>query len=314
MAAPQRIVSLIPSATEIVAALGAGNRLVGRSHECDYPPDVTRLPVLTAPRVPLHGSAASIDREVRALLENALAVYRLDTALLRELAPDLIVTQAQCDVCAVSLADVQAAARAWLDHEVAIVSLEPKGLGAVWADVETVGAALGQPEAGRAVAADLQARTVAIAARAGGAGGAGDGRATVACIEWVEPLMTGGLWMPELVALAGGTDVLGAPGGPAPRIEWADLVSADPDIIVVMPCGFDLRRTRADVQVLAARAEWTDLEAVRTGRVYLADGNQYFNRPGPRLVESLEILGEIIHPHLFPPVHRGTGWELAGSR
>jgi iron complex transport system substrate-binding protein len=311
MAAPQRIVSLIPSATEIVAALGAGDRLVGRSHECDYPPEVTRLPVLTAPRAPLTGSAAGIDRAVRALLENALAVYRLDTALLRELAPDLIVTQAQCDVCAVSLGDVQAAARDWLDHEVAIVSLEPKGLGAVWADVETVGAALNEPETGRTLAADLQARAAAIAARAGDAA---DGHPSVACIEWVEPLMTGGHWMPELVELAGGRPVLGAPGGPAPRIDWADLVAADPDIIVVMPCGFGLERTRADLPVLAAQPGWADLEAVRTGRVYLADGNQYFNRPGPRLLDSLEILGEIIHPHLFPPRHRGTGWELAGSR
>lgn len=307
---PHRVVSLIPSATEIVAALGAAPLLVGRSHECDYPPEVAALPALTAPKVPLGGTSAAIDRSVRRLLEAALAVYRLDVETLRDLAPDLIVTQSQCDVCAVSLADVEAAARDWLDNDITIVSLAPARLDDVWADIETVAAALRRSAEGAALVGELRARTGEIAARAQRAAD----RPTVACIEWVEPLMAAGNWMPELVGLAGGENLFGETGRHSPRLDWPALAAADPDVIVVMPCGFDLARTQAEVPLMADRPEWGDLTAVRTGRVYLTDGNQYFNRPGPRLAESLEILAEILHPHLFAPRHRGVGWNLVVGR
>jgi iron complex transport system substrate-binding protein len=299
-----RIVSLLASATEIVCALGFEDDLVGRSHECDFPESVRRLPVCTEPKLPVNGTSREIDESVRAIVARATSVYRVHPEVLERLRPDVIVTQTQCEVCAVSLADVEAALCEVVGSRPRLVALEPNALEDVWADIGRVALALGAPECGARLVAALRARMESVAARARGLP-----RPRVACIEWIDPLMAAGNWMPELVALAGGENVFGEAGRHAPDLRWEDLVAADPDVILVMPCGFDLARSRADLPVLTRRPEWPRLRAVRSGRVVLADGNQYFNRPGPRLAESLEILAEVLHPGAFPARFEGRGWE-----
>jgi iron complex transport system substrate-binding protein len=304
MAEP-RVISLIASATEIVCALGFLGRLVGRSHECDFPDEVRRLPVVTEPKFLTQGTSAEIDRRVKDLLERALSVYRVDALRLKALRPDVIVTQSQCEVCAVSLAEVERAVADWLEARPRIVSLEPTGLADLWIDIARVADALGIPERGAALVESLQERMAAIAERAGGLAE----RPSVASIEWIDPLMAAGNWMPELVEKAGGVSLFGEAGKHSPGMRWEALVRADPEVIVVLPCGFDMARTRAEMPALTGRPDWRELRAVRAGRVFLTDGNQYFNRPGPRLVESLEILAEILHPEAFHLGHEGTGWE-----
>ncbi|MBL8848810.1 MAG: cobalamin-binding protein [Planctomycetaceae bacterium] len=300
-----RIVSLIASATEIVAALGFGEELVGRSHECDWPHDVTRLPMCSAPRIDVHGSSREIDDRVKDALRDAVSVYRVDAQMLDELRPTHIITQTQCEVCAVSLKDVEAAVCDLVSSRPQIVSLAPMCLADVWDDIRRVADALGAPARGSELVADLQRRlavVVDVAQRQAR-------RPRIACIEWIDPLMCAGNWVPELVELAGGRDILGTPGQHSPYISLADVAAADPDVIAVMPCGFDIARTRAEMPALQQNPAWRALRAVQAGRVYLTDGNQYFNRPGPRMVESAEILAELLHPEAFPPRHRGTGWR-----
>lgn len=300
-----RIVSLLPSATEIVAALGFAPNLVGRSHECDHPGGVEDLPVLTASKVQLSGSSRDIDDGVRAVVENGLAVYRVDAERLKTLQPDVIVTQDQCDVCAVSLKDVEAAVCDWTGLAPTVVSLIPTDLDGVWEDMRRVAAALGVPAVGERLIAALKVRMHAIAERAA----ALPDRPTVATIEWIDPLMAGGNWMPELVEMAGGRNLFGEAGAHSPYLDWATLREADPEVIVVLPCGFGIARAEAEMPALAGQPGWRDLAAVQAGRVYLTDGHHYFNRPGPRLVESLEILAEILHPGIFDFGHGGVGWH-----
>ncbi|MCF3628949.1 cobalamin-binding protein [Thalassospiraceae bacterium LMO-SO8] len=281
----KRVVSLLPSATEIVAALGCADWLVGRSHECDFPPAVQTLPVCTAPRLDLSGSSAEIDAKVKAAVADAASVYEVLHGPLADCAPDVILTQDQCEVCAVSLADVEAALCGWTGTPARIVSLKPMTLADVFADVERVADALGRADHGRAVADGLRDRARALTAAPAGP------RPRVACIEWTDPLMAAGNWVPELVEMAGGEDVFGKAGDHAPWITWDDLAQADPDIIVFMPCGFGLERSAAEARLLMDRhPDFRNLNAARTGRVYATDANSYFNRPGPRLVESLAIL------------------------
>jgi iron complex transport system substrate-binding protein len=301
-----RIVSLIASATEIVCALGFEDQLVGRSHECDYPPCVRRLPACTAPKFATDGTSYEIDQRVKAIVQESLSVYRVDGELLRELEPDVIVTQCHCEVCAVSLREVERTVCAWLRRCPQLVALEPNALADVWASIDRVAEALGVPERGTDLVRRLQQRTEAIAARA-----ALPERPTVACIEWLEPLMAAGNWMPELVERAGGVNLFGEAGRHAPWMSWEQLCERDPDVLVLMPCGFDIARTRQDLPLLTRRPEWPKLRAVRSGRVFVTDGNQFFNRPGPRLVESLEILAEVLHPEAFRFGHEGTGWQRA---
>ena len=298
-----RIVSLLPSATEIVCAVGLRDALVGRSHECDFPPGVERLPALCEPKVPIHGASREIDREVRRLVADGLSVYRVDAEALRALAPDVVVTQTQCEVCAVSEADVVAATCDWAGDAVRIVSLAPARLDDVLVDVERVGTALGVAERGAAVVARLRERLAALAARTRELP-----RPSLACIEWTDPLMAAGNWVPELVELAGGRNLFGAVGEHSPWLQWDAVRAADPDVIVAMPCGFDLARTRREMASLERLSGWDNLRAVRAGRVAVVDGHQYFNRPGPRLVESAEILAEILHPGALDFGHRGKGW------
>jgi iron complex transport system substrate-binding protein len=298
-----RIVSLLPSATEIVCAVGLRDALVGRSHECDFPSGVERLPALCEPKVPIHGASAGIDRDVRRLVADGLSVYRVDAAALRSLAPDVIVTQTQCEVCAVSEADVVAATCDWAGSGVRIVSLAPARLDDVFADIERVGAALGVAARSAAVVASLRTRLAALAARTRDLPQPG-----VACVEWLDPLMAAGNWVPELVELAGGRNLFGSVGEHSPWLTWEAVRTADPDTIVAMPCGFDLARTRGEMPALERLPGWDALRAVRAGRVAIVDGHLYFNRPGPRLVESAEILAEILHPGVFDFGHRGKGW------
>jgi len=306
MTAP-RIVSLIPSATEIVAALGFADRMVGRSHECDFPAGVEALPPLTQPKLKVEGSSAEVDARVKQLIERGLAVYQVDADRLRQLDPDVIVTQDQCQVCAASLADVEAATRGWTGRPVEIVSLNPMSLDDVWRDIGKVAEALGVAREGARLVDGLKRRMAEIAARAPRA----PSRPRVAMVEWIEPLMAGGNWMPTLVEMAGGENLFGTAGQHSPWLEWEALKAADPDVVVIAPCGLDLPRIRADFPALAKRSGWSDLRAVKAKRVYLADGNQYFNRPGPRLAETLEILAEILHPDRFDFGFRGTAWEAA---
>lgn len=299
-----RVISLIASATEIVAALGYREQLVGRSHECDYPADVAELPMCSEPKIDVHGSSRSIDEQVRGLVHDGLSVYRVDAKLLDRLRPSVIITQSQCEVCAVSLKDVEAAVCDVVSSQPKVVSLEPMGLEDVWSDILTVGEALGDRSRAEALVAELRSRLDALRAETAKQ----DHRPTLACVEWIDPLMNAGNWVPELVDIAGGKNLFGYAGKHSTDMTWDALIAADPDVIAVMPCGFDIPRTREEMPLLAERPEWRGLSAVRNNRVYLTDGNQYFNRPGPRLVESAEIFAELLHPGQFNFGHEGTGW------
>jgi iron complex transport system substrate-binding protein len=305
-----RIVTLLPSATEIVCALGFEAQLVGRSHECDYPPTVARLPVLSSPKFNPEGTSAEVDERVKQILADALSVYRVDVELLRKLKPDVIVTQSQCEVCAVSIRDVELAAADWLGGPPPmIISLAPYSLADVMADIERVGVELGEPEHAMKLAGALSQRMTTIQQQAAKA----VRRPTVACIEWLEPLMAAANWMPELVAMAGGQNLFGEAGQHSPTMKFDRLLAKDPDVIVLMPCGFNMDRTATELDALASQLGWAQLKAVREQRVYLADGNQYFNRPGPRIAESLEILAEILQPQIFHFGHEGIGWRRLSS-
>ncbi|MCI0337520.1 MAG: cobalamin-binding protein [Acidobacteria bacterium] len=299
-----RIISLIASSTEIVCALGFESQMVGRSHECDFPPSVKRLPVCTSPKFQVEGLSYEIDQRVKAILQEALSVYRVDAQLLEKLQPTHIITQSQCDVCAVSFKDVEEAVCQFTSSQPVIVSLEPNALADVWADILRVAEALGVAERGERVVANLRERMEAIAIKTQSI----EFRPTVACIEWIDPLMAAGNWMPELVEMAGGVNLFGEAGKHSPWMSWEELIAKDPDIIFISPCGFDIQRTLEETHLLANKPEWKSVKAVRAGRVFVADGNQYFNRPGPRLVESLEILAELFHPELFHFNHEDVGW------
>jgi len=300
-----RIVSLIASATEIIAALGCEDQLVGRSHECDYPESVLRLPICSEPRIDVQGSSREIDTRVKSALLDATSVYRVLSEVVEELQPDVIVTQTQCEVCAVSLRDVEEAMCAAISSQPRIVALEPNSLADLWRDIQQVADAIGVPERGAELVVSLRTRLQEIATRASTLAE----RPTVATIEWIDPLMAGGNWMPELVEIAGGVNLFGTAGKHSPWMTWEQLVEADPEVIIVLPCGWGIEKARSEMPVLTSRSEWSSLRAVRNRRVYLTDGNQYFNRPGPRLVESAEILAELLHPAAFDFGHRGRGWQ-----
>ena len=302
--ATPRIVSLLPSATEIICALGLERHLVGRSHECDFPPEVAALPVCTRAHIE-DTSSREIDNQVKQRLHQGLSLYDVDTDRLRSLSPDWILTQDQCKVCAVPLSEVETAVAQSLGHETSLLSLSPRTLGDVWNDITRVGEALDHKNAATRVTTELANRVAEIAEQTSGQAQ----RPKVVCLEWLDPLMAAGNWVPELVTLAGGEPLFGEIGEHSPWLEWDSLRDADPDLIVLTACGFDRVRTRAELGPLLALPGWEDLAAVREDRVYIADGNAYFNRSGPRLVESLEILAELLHPEHFPPRHEGSGFE-----
>ena len=288
-----RIVSLLPSATEMVCIVGAGDELVGVSHECDFPEGVRGLPVLTNARIAPFSSSKAIDGAVREVIRDALSIYTVDEAKLAALAPDVIVTQDLCEVCAVSLDDVRrAVSRLAHRDDVSIVSLRPTRLADVWDDVERVATALGRREQGTEVRHALEARVSAIATRAARA----VSRPRVVSIEWLDPIMLGGTWMPELIELAGGVAVGASSGGPAPTVLPSELATLAPDVVLVKPCGFTIERTMMEREIIERTIAGA---AGPRARIYVSDGNAFFNRPGPRLVESLEIMAACVHPQLF---------------
>jgi iron complex transport system substrate-binding protein len=284
----------------MVYALGALDQLVGRSHECDYPAAVLNLPACTKPLIDVHADSRAIDEQVRNSARNALSIYEVFDDVLERLQPTHILTQVQCDVCAVSLRDVEQSIASRLASSPALVALNPGSLDAIWDDFRRVGEAVGV-DAGPLVT-KLQARMETFRRPPA---------MTVACIEWIEPLMAAGNWTPELIAMAGGTDVFGQPGVHSPWITWEELRRHDPDVIIVAPCGFDLARTRAEMHWLTNRPDFSQLKAVRTGRIFLADGNQFFNRPGPRVVETLQIISEILYGG--NQQLQGEAWERFGA-
>jgi iron complex transport system substrate-binding protein len=299
-----KIASLLPSSTEIVCALGLEDALVARSHECDYPHTVESLPAVTAPKFDPDGRSYQIDERVKALLQEVTSVYRIDADTLKDLAPDILVTQTQCEVCAVSFDEVQRVACDYLNSPAEIIALEPNRLSDIFSDIQRVADVTGVPERGTALVQQMQQRMQAIAEQARELP-----HPTVATLEWLDPLMAAGNWMPELIEMAGGNNLLGTSGEHSPWLSWEELQAADPDVIAILPCGFDIARTLSEMSALTEREEWHALRAVQSGQVYVTDGNQYFNRPGPRLVESVEILAEILHPQQFSFGHEGSGWQ-----
>ena len=289
-----RVVSLLPAATEIVAAVGMLDQLVGVSHECDHPAEVQAKPRVT--RCAIHGGALAseaADRWVSDTLAANGTLYSMDEALIRQLQPDVVITQRLCDVCAVGYESVTAFA-ATLPGPPQVINLDPSSVRDVLRDIETVGAALGVPERAAAVIAGLEARIVAVRV-----GAAGAPRPRCVVLEWIAPPYRSGHWTPELVAIAGGTEPLGRLGEDAARVPWEAVAAAAPEVLVLACCGYDLARTAVDLPLLPTRPGWQELPAVRAGQVYAVDGSAYLSRPGPRLVDSLEILAEILHPELF---------------
>ena len=301
----RRILSLLPCGTEIVCALGLGAELVGRSHECDFPDLVKALPVCSEPKIDIHAPSLRIDAQVREVIEKALSIYHIHADRLKTLRPDIIVTQSQCEVCAVSPGDVERALGDWVGTKPRVVSLEPSSLEDVWGDILKLAEVFEVPEEGNKLIQSLKDRIDQITERTN----ARCKRRRVACIEWIEPLMSAGNWMPELVERAGGENLFGESGRHSPWLDLNALVRKDPEVIMILPCGFDLSRIRKELPALTGHEEWKKLSAVRRGQVYIADGHQFFNRPGPRLVESLEILAEIFHPDIFHFGHEGSGWQ-----
>lgn len=299
------IVSLIPSGTEMVCALGCYEQLKGRSHECDFPLSIGDLPICTAPNISVDGTSQEIHERVSGILRNALSVYRVEVETLRTLKPDIIVTQTQCDVCAVSFTDVERALKESLEYQPTLIPLHATNLQGLWDDLLRVAQGIGKEQEGRELLASYQRRILAISDRCRNE----KTHPSVACIEWMEPLMAAGNWVPELVQLAGGQSTFGEPGAHAPWITWEALAEANPDMLILMPCGFSMPRIEAEMNTLTQNPVWPSLKAVQSGKVYLTDGNQFFNRPGPRLVESLEIFAEIFHPTSFQFGHTDTGWR-----
>lgn len=300
-----RILSLLPAATEMVHCLGAGARLVGRSHECDFPPEVQALPIVTSTRIDASQSGAQIQASVSQAIAQQQALFQLDAHQIRALQPDLILTQGQCAVCAVSPADLAKVLAEWSGPAPTVISLAPERFADLWSDLRRVGAALGLPDEGRSAISALKTRVVDVISQVARA----KEKPTVACLEWLDPLMGAGNWVPELAELAGGTPVLGLAGVHSGWITHDQLLATNPDVLIGLPCGFDLARSRSALEALLKSPRIGELKAVRTSRVYAADGNAYFNRPGPRLVDSLELLAEVLHPTLYAkPQFAGSGW------
>ena len=283
-----RICSLLPGATEIAYLLGLGDQIVGVTHECDYPHEARHKPIVVQSAIdPKRMSSAEIDQKVGELLQAGKGLYRIDEAAFLDAAPDVILTQGLCDVCALDYSDVVKAA-ALLSHAPAIVSLNPHSLNDVLDDIVRVGAATGREGSANKLTRELRGRIEQIGYREPGY------RPRVVCLEWFDPLYVAGHWVPEMVALAGGRDVLGRAGEPSFKVEWQNVVDAQPDVLLLMPCGFDTRRAVKEAEPLRALPGWNELAAVKRENVYAFNGSAYFSRPGPRLVNGLEILSRIL--------------------
>lgn len=291
-----RVISMIASSTEIVCALGCENLLVGRSHECDYPESIKSLPITTEIKFSPDGTSYQIDEKVKALLQEGLSVYRVKGELLKTLKPDVILTQTQCEVCAVSPKDIEEATFQWLGSQPRVISLHPNALEDLWRDIASVAHALEVEERGNTLISSLKTRIEILKQEAEQLSAALPKKLQIACIEWLDPLMAAGNWVPELVDLAGAHSLFGEAGKHSPWMNWNELRDRNPDILVLMPCGFDIPKTQKELSCLTQHPLWGSLKAVQENQVYIVDGNAYLNRPGPRLVDSLEILIEIFYP------------------
>lgn len=288
-----RIVSLLPSATEIICEIGLGESLVGVTHECDYPEWVSRLPKVTTTLIPLDATSRQIDDLVGARLKDQQSLYGLQLDVLENLAPDLIVTQALCDVCAVAETEVQAAA-CQLPGRPRVINLEPTTLEEVLMSCIEVGRAAGQLDSAIQAVEALRNRAARISNRTARI----QNRPRVVVLEWIDPLFSSGHWTPELIELAGGREMIGKTGEKSRRISWQDVLDARPEVLLIACCGYSLERTKDDASKLQQLPGWSDLPAVTHKRVYVTDGNAYFSRPGPRLIDSLEIAVHAIHPEM----------------
>jgi len=300
----QKIISLLPAATEIVCALGLEHLLVGRSHECDYPASIINLPVCSTAKFLPGSDSKEIDRQVKEILSESLSIYTIDRDLIKSLAPDVIITQAQCEVCAVSLKDVEQVLKDLLEKDCRIISLQPNGLDDVYKDIQVIADQLGVENAGAELLELSEERINIIRHKLKFI----TEKPTVACIEWLSPLMIAGNWTPEIIEIGGGIPVLTVAGKHSSYINFQDILNADPDIIVIMPCGFSIQRTLQEIGLLLDLPGWAGLKAVKAQRVFIVDGNQYFNRSGPRMTDSIEIMAEIINPKQFIFGYEGDGW------
>jgi iron complex transport system substrate-binding protein len=289
-----RILSLLPSATEIVYALGLGDDLVGVSHECDYPEEARTKPVVSTSNVSTALRSEQIHSAFSKHHHPSHSLYKIDEQLLKQINPDVILTQELCTVCAIPVAQVREAARI-LAGPRCVVSLEPSNLRQILENISAVAEVTGRQREAAALVAQLESRIARIAKVTSSI----RERPRVFCMEWMDPVMAGGHWIPEMIRLAGGTDGLGSDGQPSTAIDWAQVVEFAPQILVVMPCGYKISRSLAEVERLAAKAGFYGLPAVRSGQVYIVDSPAFFSRPGPRIVNGLEILGQIIHPEVF---------------
>ncbi|RZP21749.1 cobalamin-binding protein [bacterium] len=299
----QRVLSLLSSTTEIIYALGCGDRLVGRSHECDYPEEVSELPICTIPKFNVDGTSREVDDEVKSLVQSALSIYYINEKLLKELKPDIIFTQSQCEVCAVSVSDVEKALNNITGLSSRVISVEPNSVEDIFNDILTIAEILNVRKKGKELVELIKAKidsTEKIVYQ--------KSSPSVATIEWIDPLMAAGNWVPQLIRVAGGKNLFGEAGKHSPWMKYNDLVEQDPEIIIVMPCGYDIKKTLIEIKTLESKKGWGSLKAVRNRNVYITDGNQFFNRPGPRIIESLEILLEIIHSDFSESKHIDSGW------
>jgi len=305
----KKIVSLLPSCTEIICKLGFREHLVGISHECDYPNSISGLPVLTKARLSPEGTSIEINQSVTALLQSGLSVYDVDASLLKSLSPDIIVTQAQCEACAVSLDQVQDIVSNWTLNQTEIISLEPNTLNEVWLDFDIIAKTLDSSESYSILKSEINERFKLLKDKLHGT----EQKPTVLCIEWIEPIMVAANWVPELVGFAGGRNVMSVSGTDSKFCSWDEIKKTNPDIIIMMPCGFGIKRTLEDLHFLQNIKGWEELKAVKENKVFVVDGNNYFNRPGPRLVDSAEILAEIIHPEIFERKYLEDAWITIDS-
>ena len=301
-----KIVTLIPSATEIVAFLGQKNSIIGRSHECDYPQGLSHVAKLTSPKINVDGTSGEIDKQINTILENSLSVYKVDVLKLKELNPDYIITQAHCEVCAVSFSEVENIVSKNLNKNTKIISLQPNTLKDVFNDIKRVAKELNiENEKNNEIIENLSVRIEKIKKLTSKQ----KNKPSVACIEWIDPLMMAGNWIPEMVEIAGGINILGKQGKDSHWIKFDEIAKKDPEIIIFLPCGFNIEKTKNELEeFLKKNNEWQTLKAYKNKKIFVTDGNQFFNRPGPRLVESIEIFAEIIYPNLFNFNHREIGW------
>src|SRR5437870_4684439 len=282
-----RIVSLVPAGTEITYTLGSGDDLVAVTHDCDYPPAARALPRVTSSTIAPGSDGFAIDAQVRAAVERGESTFHLDAAALAAARPDVLLGQTLCAVCAVTVAQLPAA----MDPAPAVVPLDGQSLEGIFADIARVGDALHRADRARALVAQLRSRISRVERHVEGAA-----RPGVVCLEWLAPLFNAGHWVPEQVAIAGGEDLLGAPLVPSIDVPFGRLLAADPECLFLMPCGFDADRALDEARVLVERPEWSELRAVRAGHVWALDGNAYFSRPGPRVVDGIELLASLLHP------------------